>query len=307
MNYSAPVNRRLVWRSLRNTFTLFPNRLMPSLSYIIFTARFGVLLEYRKYEALEPGDYNAYIDSEFIDGELIFCHAILAGETDRSAHQHVYLPSSMANDELSGPIVAVFLFRRLAQWKKRRFTYRFVFAPSTIGSLSYLSIFGSHLKERMLSGLVLTCMGGIRELSYKLSRRGDAPLDIIFKHLFKTGVLSGSIRPFTPWGGDERQYCSPGFNLPVGQAARMLYGTYPEYHTSLDTKEKMTIEALCQSVDELELAFQALEIDGYYVNRFPFGEIKLDKYGLYPDMNVRNIYSQSAIDNVHSWSAFYCA
>lgn len=109
-------------------------------------------------------------------------------------------------------------------------------------------------------------------------------------------MLSGSICRFTPLGGDERQYCSPGFNLPVGQAARLLYGTYPEYHTSLDTKETMTIEALCQSVNELEVAFQVLEMDGYYVNRFPFGEIKLDKYGLYPDMNSSNIYSESSID-----------
>lgn len=296
VNYSMPVNRKISLEELRQH--LFTNHWLPdAIPYVTsyYKRRWGFCLPHRTYENLIEGEYHAYIDSELVDGELNFAHAVLPGESEREVLISSYVcHPSMANNELSGPIVAAFLYRRLAQWKKRRFTYRFVFVPETIGSIAYLSCFGSELKEKLHSGLVLTCLGGKETLSYKLSRREDTPIDRVVKHLFQNEEFAGRLRPFTPThGSDERQYCSPGFNLPVGQMSRMVYGTYPGYHNSLDDKETMRIEALQKSVVELEKVLQALELHGYYINLSPFGEVKLDKHGLYPDINSPTSWGHS--------------
>ncbi len=288
VNYSAPVDQRLSLEELREhlyTVSYLPEAIPYVTSY--YKRRWGFCLSHREFEALEPGMYHARIDSEWIDGELNYAHAVLPGESGREVLISSYVcHPSMANNELSGPIVAAFLYRRLAKWRKRRFAYRFVFVPETIGSIAYLHQFGRQLKRNTYAGLVLTCLGGKSALSYKRSRREQAPIDQVVSHLFQASAIEGELRPFTPaFGSDERQYGSPGFNLPVGQMARMVYGTYPGYHNSLDDKETMTIDALQQSVDELERVLLALELDGYYVNRFPYGEVKLDKHGLYPDIN----------------------
>ncbi|MNC57228.1 hypothetical protein D3C75_1068750 [compost metagenome] len=132
---------------------------------------------------------------------------------------------SLANNELSGPITAAFLYQRLAA-KPRRYTYRFAFMPETIGSISYLHAFGDELRQNLHAGLVLTCLGGDNPLSYKESRREDSPTDLMWSHLVQYKELHGHTGEFTPvHGSDERQYCSPGFNLPVGQMSRSVYGT----------------------------------------------------------------------------------
>lgn len=290
VNYSAPVNARLTLDELKKHLHTAP-RLPDAIPYVTsyYRRRWGFCLPLSTYEKLQPGEYHAYIDSEFVDGEINLAHAFLEGETKREVLISTYIcHPSMANNELSGPIVASMLFNRLARWKRRRFTYRFVFAPETVGSLTYLMLYGSELVRSVHSGLVLTCLGGPNTLSYKRSRRGDAPIDRVVEGLFAAGSPPGRLRPFTPTSGsDERQYCSPGFNLPVGQMARTVYGEYPEYHTSLDNKDFMTLEALRKSADEIELVLKALELEGYYVNLRPYGEPHLSKRDLYPDMNSR--------------------
>ena len=192
----------------------------------------------------------------------------------------------MANNELSGPTTLDFLYNRILNWNQRNFTYRFVINPETIGSIAYLSRVGEHLVNKMYSGVILTCLGGDMNLNCKRSRRGDSPIDKITEHFFHTKMINGSIRDFTPiYGSDERQYCSPGFNLPVSQFFKLGYGAYEEYHTSLDNKELMGIENVLKSLDEIELILKANEYNGYYINLYPYGEIKLDQYDLYPDMN----------------------
>lgn len=290
VNYSLPVDKKLSLEELKNHLHTVPNQ-PEAIPYVTsyYKPRWGFCLSHNLYETLQPGQYHAYIDSELVDGKLNYGHAILAGENEQEIMISTYVDHpSMANNELSGPITAAFLYQRLSSWQRRHFTYRFVFVPETIGSIAYLDRFGKELKEKMYSGLVLTCTGGKAKLSYKLSREENSPIDNIVKHLFSKEQIEGGVRPFTPaYGSDERHYCSPGFNLPVGQMARLVYG-YPAYHTSLDTKELMTIESLYQSVNELEQILIALELDGYYVNQYPYGEIKLDRHGLYPDINSRN-------------------
>lgn len=288
VNYSTPVNLQLSLAELDNHLFSIPH-LPDAVPYVTsyYKERWGFCIPHSTREKLREGEYHAFIDSEHIEGELNYAHAILPGEINQEVLISSYIcHPSMANNELSGPLVALQLYKRLARWKHRRFTYRFVFVPETIGSIAYLHRHGKELKERLYAGLVLTCLGGNMPLSYKQSRSGLNPIDAIWKQLTSHEAIKGKTRPFTPaFGSDERQYCSPGFNLPVGQMARNVYGTFAGYHNSLDTKEAMTIDALQQSLDELELLLQILEADGYYVNRYPFGEVKLDKHGLYPDVN----------------------
>lgn len=289
VNYSAPIDEKMELEELKEYIHTRPN-LPYGIPYVTsyYKKRWGFSMEYSNFIELKEGKYHAYIDSKFIDGELNLGHAMLKGEAEKEILLSSYLcHPSMANNELSGPIVLAFLYNRILKWEKRNFTYRFVLNPETIGSIAYLSRFGDELSQNMYSGLILTCLGGDKNLSYKNSRKGNSPMDELVKHLFDRETVTGILRGFTPISGsDERQYCSPGFNLPVGQFAKLVYGTYKEYHTSLDNKELMGIENLLKSLDEIELILKINEYNGYYINLFPYGEIKLDEYGLYPDMNA---------------------
>lgn len=299
LNYSTPINIKLSLSDLQDHLYSIPE-LPEAVPYVTsyYKERWGFCLTHQQREQLVEGEYHAYIDSEHIDGELNFAHAVLPGDTDREVLISTYIcHPSIANNELSGPIVSAYLYKRISEWTNRRFTYRFVFIPETIGSISYLHKFGGELKEKLHSGLVLTCLGGSKELSYKMSRSGANPIDRLWGNLISSGELKGDTRPFTPThGSDERQYCSPGFNLPVGQMARTVYGGYEGYHNSLDTKEFMTIEALHKSLKGLELLLIANEADGFYINLNPFGEVKLDKHGLYPDINSPTSKEKSSND-----------
>jgi aminopeptidase-like protein len=175
----------------------------------------------------------------------------------------------------------------LKQWDSRKFTYRFVLAPETIGSLAYLSKMGRHLREKLVGGFVLTCLGGPEEsLSYKRTRRGDAYVDTVVTHFDEYADKNVRMRPFNPRkGSDERQYCSPGFNFPVGQFARTVYTEYEGYHNSLDSKEFMGIEPLVESAATIEAILETVECGGYYERTQPFGEPMLSKYDLYPSVN----------------------
>lgn len=290
VNFSTAVDRVMTLEELKPHLHTVPH-LPDAIPYVTsyYKERWGFCLTQRQLEQLRPGNYHVCIRSEHVPGELNIGQAVLPGDSEEEVLISTYIcHPSMANNELSGPIVAAFLYNRLKRWKRRRFTYRFVWLPETIGSIAYLSLYGEQLKRKLVAGLVLTCLGGEDVLHYKRSRRGDAPLDRLVVHLFKSEAIAGRSVAFTPaYGSDERQYNSPGFNLPVGQLNRTLSRKFPGYHTSLDTKESMGIDKLWQSVEETEQILTAFEADGYYVNTRPFGEVKLDKHGLYPDMNSR--------------------
>lgn len=304
VNYSEPINAWFSLDELKQHIHTIPH-LPQAVPYVIsyYKERWGFCMSQEQLDALPEGRYHAYIDSEKIDGELNFAQAVLPGKSDKEVLISTYIcHPSMANNELSGPLVATYLYKRLKQWEKRELTYRFVFLPETIGSISYLWKHGEHLKNKLYSGLVLTCLGGKEHrLSFKQPRLKQTPMDELIAHLNLREKYEMPIRPFTPlYGSDERQYCAPGFNLPVGQFSKMVYGAYPGYHNSLDTKEAMTIEALLESIDEIEKLLKLQELNGYYVNQKPFGEPKLGKYDLYPDINAPGTWGRSSskkIDN----------
>jgi aminopeptidase-like protein len=297
VNYSEPINKWVTLEELTHHVHTIPHQ-PDAVPYVIsyYKERWGFCMSQNQLDSLSEGKYHVYIDSEKTVGELNFAQAVLPGKSKREVLISTYIcHPSMANNELSGPIVAAFLYNRLKQWENRELTYRFVFVPETIGSIAYLSRYGQNLKEHLYSGAVLTCLGGKgHRLSYKMSRNSNAPLNHLINFLNERENYEMPVRPFTPLNGsDERQYCSPGFNLPVGQFSKMVYGQYPGYHNSLDTKEAMTIEALLESVNEIEHLLKLQELNGYYTNLKPYGEPKLGKYDLYPDINSPTTWGRS--------------
>jgi len=184
----------------------------------------------------------------------------------------------------------------IAAWPRRRFPYRFVLHPETIGSLCFLANHGDHVRARTTAGMVLNCTDGTGEgLSYKLSRRGDGLLDRVMSHLAQLPDqgradvgLPVTLRPFDPTGGsDERQYNAPGFNFPFGQLARTPPGAYAAYHTSLDTKEYMGIDTVLGTTCALERTLGLAELSAHYINLAPYGEPQLGRRDLYPNTNSR--------------------
>lgn len=288
VSYSIPVHKQLSLNELKPHLYSIPE-LPDAIPYVTsyYQRTWGFCLPHRVVERLPEGQYEAWIDSELTDGHLHYGHALLPGETEQEILLSSYLcHPSLANNELSGPLVLALLFQRLSRWGRRRYTYRFVLNPETIGSLVYLQRYGDYLKATLQAGLVLTCLGGPDRLSYKLTRRETDWLDQTVLHMKEQGQLDIRIRPFSPLtGSDERQYCSPGFNLPVGQMARTVYREYAQYHTSLDTKEFMGIGTLIESANQIEQLLQTLEYAGIFHNQCPYGEVQLSRRGLYPPVN----------------------
>lgn len=290
VNYTDSVDEQLFLEELDpHLYTLpeVPDATPYVTSY--YERNWGFCLPHNVYESLPEGEYHAYIDSEHSAGELTYGHTVLEGESDYEVLLSSYLcHPSLANNELSGPLALTSLYNCIRSWEDKRFTYRFVVVPETIGSITYLSRYGEHLKDKLVGGLVLTCLGGPRDtLSYKMTRRGDTLIDQLVHHLDGSTGTDFRFRQFGPTdgGSDERQYCSPGFDLPVGQFARTVYGEYDEYHTSKDTKGFMKIEKVLESVKTIAAVLRSFERAGYYRNTEPFGEPMLSKRDLYRTVN----------------------
>lgn len=294
VNYSMPLDRHLSLEELQphlHSVSALPGAIPYVTSY--YKRNWGFCLADRVRQSLPAGIYHAKIESEFVAGGVPFGQTVLRGESDKEILITSYLcHPSLANNELSGPLAVLALYRRLRQWTRRRFTYRFVIHPETIGSLCYLHRWHAHLRQHLATGFVLTCVGGPKEkLSYKFSRRGDTLLD----RLVRSQSADFALRPFDPTcGSDERQYCSPGFNLPIGQFARTVYGEFEGYHNSLDTKEFMGIARVAESADALERMLRELEIAGEFQNLSPYGEPQLSRRDLYPTINAAATWKTSS-------------
>ena len=288
LNYSAPVDEKLSLDELKSHLYTDPD-VPEATPYVTsyYERNWGFCIPHERFETLPKGEYHAYIDSEFVQGDLTYGHTTLEGESDREILLSTYLCHPMlANNELSGPLVLTSLYNRLSNWDHRKFTYRFVIVPETIGALTYLSAYGQHLREKLVGGFVLTCLGGPEDhISYKQTRREDSLLDNIVRHVGEYTDSNINFRQYDQRGSDERQYCSPGFNLPVGQFARTIYSEYSAYHNSNDTKEFMGIEPLIDSSEFIERVIYNLEYGGYYLNQNPYGEPMMSKRNLYPTVN----------------------
>ena len=285
VNYSAPVERSMSFMELDahlHHIESVPDAIPYITSY--YKETWGFCLSYTDYKALSRrGEYKVCIKSSLTNGSLTYGDFVLKGETDEEVLFSTYLcHPSMANNELSGPLVQAFLYRLIASMPRRRYTYRFVFAPETIGIIAYLHKHCEHLKKQLKAGYVLTCCGDSGALVYKKSKHGGSPADKVAQHVLKHQKIPFELMPFSVGGSDERQYCSPGFNLPVGSLTRSMYQRYKEYHTSLDNKSFISFEAMEQTVHLCFDFVRALELNETVVNTVPYCEPQMGKRGLYP-------------------------
>ena len=291
INYSVPYTGTITKSELEEHLYSIPE-LPDAIPYVTsyYTPRWGFCLSQRERDSLPEGEYQVVIDAEHIDGSMTLGEAVLPGQVQSEVLLSTYTcHPSMAHNELSGPLVVAFLYQRLAALENRRLTYRFVFLPETIGSIAYLSLRGDHLRECLAAGYVVTCVGDSGALTYKRSRRGDTVADRAAAHVLSHygGIQSKAVDFFPNDGGDERQYCSPGFNLPVGSLTRTMYSQYPEYHTSLDNKDFISFESMCQTVDIYYQIMMTLELNRSFQNLMPFGEPQLGKRGLISTLGGR--------------------
>ena len=246
----------------------------------------GFCLADAQRRALPDGEYEVTIDADLSDGHVEVGELTLPGSSPAEVLLSTYCcHPSLANNELSGPVVAAFLARELARRPGgRRLTYRFVFVPETIGAIAYLSRFGERLRRRLAAGYVVTCVGDPGDFTYKRSRRGDSLADRAAQHALRHAAVPHRIVDYYPAGSDERQYCSPGYNLPVGSLMRSMWGSYPEYHTSLDDLSLVTPDALAGSLSLYTRVIEVLEAAETWEVTVPYGEPQLGRRGLYPSV-----------------------
>jgi aminopeptidase-like protein len=285
VNYSIPIDKELSYDELSKHVHTIPE--MPdAIPYITsyYKETWGFCLSQNEWNALpREGKYRVFIDSTLETGHLTYGECVLQGSSEKEVLFSTYLcHPSMANNELSGPLATAFLYQQIAAMPNRKYTYRFLFAPETIGVIAFLAKQGEHLKKNLIAGYVLTCCGDAGNLTYKRSKHRTSLADRAAEHILQKTSKEHTLLEFAVGGSDERQYCSPGFNLPVGSLMRTPYQRYPEYHTSLDNKNIISFEALEDIVNTYTEIVKLIELNEKYVNKISHCEPQLGKRGLYP-------------------------
>jgi aminopeptidase-like protein len=282
VSYSIPFQGRITGHELKtHLFSLpeHPDWIPYRTSY--YNENWGFCLSHRQLLQLKEDDeYEVRIDATLAPGSLTYGEFCLPGETPEEVlvSCHVCHPS-LGNDNLSGIALTTFLARHMRE-TRTRYTYRFLFIPGTIGSITWLAQNRENV-ARIKHGLVVACVGDPGKLTYKKSRQGNAEIDRAVQHVLKHSKSDHEVLDFVPYGYDERQYCSPGFNLPVGSLTRTPYGRYPEYHTSADNLDLVHPQYLFDSLSKYQLVFYVLEHNHKYRNLNPHCEPRLGKRGLY--------------------------
>jgi aminopeptidase-like protein len=308
LNYSTPIHAALSVEELKaHLFTLpeHPEWIPYRTSY--YQEAWGFCIAHNDFTALPDGRYEVFIDSSLKEGYLTYGECFLPGEIPDEVliSCHVCHPS-LANDNLSGIAVAVFLAKALAG-RQRRYSYRFLFAPGTIGAIAWLAR-NQDAARRVKHGLVLTCVGDAGPLTYKKSRRRTAEIDRSMELALKESGSQYRVLDFSPYGYDERQYCSPGFNLPVGCLMRTPWGEFPEYHTSADNLDFIKPPQLAGTLDVCLNLTEILDGNRIYRNLSPYCEPQLGRRGLYGSVggvepgasNLAKLWVLNLSDGMHS-------
>jgi aminopeptidase-like protein len=281
VSYSEPVHARMSLEALRERLHTLPDQpdLVPyRTSY--YHRTWGFCLTHRQLLELQPGEYDVVIDSTLEPGHLTYAEVRLEGESEEEVLISTYVcHPSLANDNLSGIAVATMLAKQLAQ-RRLRHSYRILFAPGTIGPLAWLHQNQDTL-HRVKHGLAVSCVGDAGGFTYKRSRRGDREVDRAVELVLRDCGSPYRVVDWEPWGGDERQFCSPGFDLPVGCLMRTPHGGFAGYHTSADGLDRIRPESLGEAVRVGLDAIEVLETNGTFTNLSPYGEPQLGRRGLY--------------------------
>jgi aminopeptidase-like protein len=281
VGYSTPVRRTMTLDELKphlHSLVDKPEWIPYRTSY--YDENWGFCLADTTLSSLKDGEYTVVIDASLEPGHLTYGELLLKGDSDQEIvfFAHTCHPS-LCNDNLSGISLATHLAANLAK-RDTRYSYRFIFAPATIGSITWLALNQANL-SRIAGGLVLSVIGDDGPLVYKQSRRGHSDIDRAAEYVLQSDYTESRIEPFSPWGYDERQFCSPGINLPMGRLTRTPHGEYPQYHTSADDISVIDATALSESLAAVLKITDLLEKNLTYVNTQPFGEPQLGRRGLY--------------------------
>ncbi len=303
VGYSAPVDKWVALNELKEC--VYVQEDQPSvIPYVTsyYKERYGFCMSKDQLDSLEEGDYHIYIDSEYIDGSLTYAEVVLPGDTEKELLLTSYIcHPSMANNECSGVAMTAALIRYVHAMKKRRYTYRFVLNPETIGAIVYISRNLEHLKKNLTAGIVLSCVGDDRHYSMIESRYGNTLADKSLKSIL-TFTDQYTIYPFLERGSDERQYNAPGIDLPVAGFCRTKYGRYPEYHTSADNMDLISPLGLQRSFNFLVKWINSMEYN-YKYKVTVLGEPQLGKRGLYTTISKKGSYDQvMAVENLIAYA-----
>lgn len=289
MGYSIPVNEIVSREELdSHLYTLpdQPNAIPYVTSY--YSREWGFCLSENQKNTLSKGKFQVVIDSTLEPGVMNYGELLIPGQSKNEILLSTYIcHPSMANNELSGPVVALAISKLVKELENKRFSYRILLIPETIGSIYYISKNLNEMKENINAGWVLTCMGDEGNYSYIPSRKGGTLADrVSIKTLEELGVNYNKYT-FLDRGSDERQYCAPGVDLPVASLMKSKYGSYPEYHTSLDNLNFITPEGLKESYEMMKTAIEILESNKFWKLK-TLGEPQLGKRGLYPTLSTKN-------------------
>jgi aminopeptidase-like protein len=282
MSYSVPVNLIISKNELEKHLYSLPN-IPEAIPYVTSYYRedWGFCLKHSLRSQLVEGNYKVFIDSELKDGALSYGELFIQGKSDKEILVSTYIcHPSMGNNEVSGPALATFL----AKWvmtSERKYSYRFVFVPEIIGSLCFIKTRLNELKKNTIAGFNLTCVGGLQEYSFLPSRTGDTIADRVSKLILNEIDPTYKTYSFLERGSDERNYCSPLLDLPVVSIMRSKYGTYKEYHTSLDNLDFIAPKYFQGSYDVHTKCFELIENNSIYMSN-TIGEPQLGRRGLYP-------------------------
>lgn len=289
LGYSIPFEGSVTLEELKkHLYTLpdQPNAIPYATSY--YEERWGFCIAQKEFDVLKKGTYKVVIDSTLFKGELNYGELLIKGKSKKEIFLSTYVcHPSMANNELSGPTVLTFIAKWLMENNNREYSYRIIFIPETIGSITYLSRNYKEMKKKTIAGFNITCIGDDRSYSYLPSRNGDTISDLISKHILKWIDKNFKSYSWLERGSDERQYCSAGIDLPIASIFRTKYGEYPEYHTSLDNLESVvTPKGLDGGYWAIRKAIEAIERNKKYITTV-LCEPQMGKRGLYPTLSTK--------------------